>query len=131
MKNIFFSIAIFFFIISSAVANQETDAVLSWLKVVDSGQYIESWQQAAPYFQEQLSSSKWEQDLNQVRAPLGKVISRQVINSSRHSSLPGMPNGAYIVTTIATSFEQKKLAIETITVSKVGKEWRTVGYFIK
>ena len=87
MKNVFFIIAIYMSSIANALANQETDAALSWLKVVDSGQYIESWQQAAPYFQEQLSSSAWEQALNQVRAPLGKVISRQVTSfcSSFHT----------------------------------------------
>ena len=131
MKNVFFIIAIYMSSIANALDNQETDAALSWLKVVDSGQYIESWQQAAPYFQEQLSSSAWEQALNQVRAPLGKVISRQVKNSSQHSSLPGAPTGEYIVITTVASFEHKQSAVETITISKVGNEWRAVGYFIK
>ncbi len=131
MKNLFILFVILFSTVSKAGSDQQTSAALSWLKIVDSGNYASSWEAAAPYFKEQLSSSKWEQALNQVRTPLGNVNSRQVKKSNSHSSLPGAPKGEYVVITIATSFEQKKSAIETITVSKVGDEWLTVGYFIK
>ncbi|WP_084567007.1 DUF4019 domain-containing protein [Congregibacter litoralis] len=125
------SIALLFSVACLAAKPDEVSSAISWLEVVDSGSYKESWNQAAPFFQNQLSSSKWVQALNQVRAPLGNVLSRQVENTSSHSSLPGVPDGEYVVLTLTTSFEQKKSATETITVSKVNGEWHAVGYFIK
>ncbi len=125
------SIALLFSVACLAAKPDAVSSAISWLEVVDSGSYEESWNQAAPLFQNQLSSSKWVQALNQVRAPLGNVLSRQVKNTSSHSSLPGVPDGEYVVLTLTTSFEQKKSATENITVSKVNGEWRAVGYFIK
>ena len=116
---------------SNAASKSEKEAALSWLKIVDSGQYAESWQKTAPFFQNQLTRSQWEKALNQVRAPLGKVLSRQVISTNQYSTLPNVPKGEYVVISIATDFNQKKSATETITISKVGDEWLTVGYFIK
>lgn len=109
----------------------EVDSAISWLEVVDSGSYEESWQQAAPFFKNHLSSQEWEQALNQARSPLGKALSRTVVSASPYTSLPGAPDGEYIVIVLSTRFEQMDSATETITVSKVGNEWRTVGYFIK
>ena len=132
MKNfISISIALLFSVISFAENLEGVEPALKWLEVVDSGNYEQSWQQTAPFFQNQLSSQKWEQALNQVRSPLGKVISRQVSSASPHSSLPGVPDGEYVVITLATKFEQYESATETITVSKVDNEWRSIGYFIK
>ena len=109
---------------------KETSAAAAWLSVVDSGNYEKSWHQAAPFFQRQLSSEQWVQALSKVRAPLGELLSRQAQNTSRHSTLPGAPIGEYVVIIFATNFEQKQSATETITVSKVGAEWRVAGYFI-
>ena len=130
MKILFFLFTILVSTVSFAENEQEKEQAIAWLEVVDSGNYAESWDQAAAFFQEQLSSAKWQQALNQVRAPLGNVLAREIKNSSSHSSLPGAPDGEYVVITLATSFENKKSAIETITVNKVGSDWRTVGYFI-
>jgi hypothetical protein len=102
-----------------------------WLEVVDSGEYVESWNKAAPYFQAQITSDQWVQALEKVRTPLGKVISREITNSSSHTSLPGVPDGEYIVVVLSTSYEHKNSATETVTVSKVNDDWRTIGYFIK
>ncbi len=48
------------------------------------------------------------------------------------TSLPGAPDGEYVVISYETSFTNKKSAIETVTpmLDKDGK-WRVSGYFIK
>jgi hypothetical protein len=45
--------------------------------------------------------------LKAVRKPLGKVISREVKSKSHHTSLPGAPDGEYVVIQFDTSFENK------------------------
>ena len=67
-----------------------------------------------------------------MRKPLGKVISREVKSKSYHTSLPGIPDGEYVVIQFETSFENKKSAIETLTpMMDKDVKWRVSGYFIK
>lgn len=132
MNKFFASIlAIMFSISCWAEKPNGVNSALSWLQVIDSGSYEKSWQQAAPLFQNRLSSDQWQESLNNSRAPFGNVLSRTVKSTKSHSSLPGVPDGEYMVIKVATIFKHKKSAAETITVSKVDDEWRTVGYFIK
>jgi hypothetical protein len=66
------------------------------------------------------------------RAPLGKVLSRTVKSAVYKTTLPGAPDGQYVVIVYESSFEHKKSAIETVTPS-LGKDgqWRVSGYFIR
>ena len=103
-----------------------------WLAAVDGGQFAGSWQEAATYFRNAVSKEQWEQSLQAVRKPLGKLKSRQVLSKSYKTSMPGAPDGEYVVIQFKTSFENKALAVETVTpmMDKDGK-WRVSGYFIK
>jgi hypothetical protein len=107
-------------------------AAKTWLAIIDKGEYAESWKEAAEYFKAAVPEEKWVQSLRAVRNPLGKLISRKVKNTTYKTSLPGAPDGQYVVIQFNTSFEHKKSAIETVTpmMDKDGK-WRVSGYFIK
>jgi hypothetical protein len=67
-----------------------------------------------------------------VRDPLGKMRSRKVKSATYKTSLPGAPDGEYVVIQYDSSFEHKQAAVETVTpmLDKDGK-WRVSGYFIK
>ncbi|WP_299774632.1 DUF4019 domain-containing protein [uncultured Pseudoteredinibacter sp.] len=109
----------------------QSKEVISWLEMVDSGQYAQSWDAAAPYFKSQVAKDDWQKGLTQVRKPLGKVLNRQISNSDIRSSLPGAPVGEYIVVTLSASFEKMSRATETVTLKKEGDNWQVVGYYIK
>lgn len=66
------------------------------------------------------------------RKPLGAVLSRTFKLAKYSTSLPGAPDGQYVVIQYDTSFENKKSAVETITpmLDRDG-QWRVSGYFIK
>jgi hypothetical protein len=67
-----------------------------------------------------------------LRNPLGKVLSRKLITKTYKKSLPGAPDGEYLVIQFETSFENKKSAVETtITMMDKNGIWRISGYFIK
>jgi hypothetical protein len=108
------------------------DSARAWLTLVDAGQYDKSWDQAASLFKESLSKDQWVQSLKTAIMPLGKVISRTSATTTYTTSLPGVPDGKYVVIKYDTSFENKKSAVETVTpmLDKDGK-WRVAGYFIK
>jgi hypothetical protein len=107
-------------------------AAKRWLSMVDEGKYVESWKEAAEYFKNAVKQKQWEQSLQAAREPLGKVVSRKVKSKTYMTSLPGAPDGEYVVIQFDTSFENKKKAVETVTpmMDKDGK-WRVYGYYIK
>ncbi|MCV6623320.1 MAG: DUF4019 domain-containing protein [Cellvibrionaceae bacterium] len=109
----------------------QSKEVISWLEMVDNGQYAQSWDATAPYFKSQVAKDDWQKGLTQVRKPLGKVLNRQISNSDIRSSLPGAPVGEYIVVTLSASFEKMSRATETVTLKKEGDNWQVVGYYIK
>ena len=107
-------------------------ATLTWLALVDSGEYGLSWMDAADYFRSAITNEQWVQSLQAVRKPLGKVISRDVDSMTYRTSLPGAPDGEYVVIQFKTVFQNKRSAVETVTpmVDRNGG-WRVSGYFIK
>ena len=104
----------------------------AWLKTLDAGKYGESWDEAAPLFKNAVTKADWERAVKSVREPLGKLVSRKVASRTVTGSLPGAPDGKYVVVVYETSFESKKRAAETVTpmLAADGK-WRVSGYFIK
>ena len=135
-----FSIACILFILLNwlpAFANEMAEkraiaASNTWLMLIDSSKYAESWEKAAGLFKNTVSKEQWNQSLNAVRKPLGKVIKRNMKSKQYTMSLPGAPDGEYVVIQYETAFENKKSSIETVTpmLEKDGK-WRISGYYIK
>jgi hypothetical protein len=107
-------------------------ATEKWLRIVDEGKYSESWKESSEYFKQAIQQDQWEHAVQSVREPLGKLISRKVKSATYTTSLPGAPDGQYVVIQFNTSFENKKSGIETVTpmMDKDGI-WRVSGYYIK
>ena len=104
----------------------------AWLALVDSEKYEESWEEAAEFFKGAVPKEQWQQSMQSVRKPFGKNISRKLQSTLYLTSLPGGPDGEYVVIKFDSSFENKKYALETVTpmLDKDGK-WRISGYFMK
>jgi hypothetical protein len=104
----------------------------SWLALADSGMYTQTWEQAADYFKERVTAENWEKAVKSVRVPLGKLESRKLTSAQYTKTMPGAPDGDYVILQFDASYEKKKRAIETVTPmkDKDGK-WRVAGYFIK
>ena len=52
-------------------------------------------------------------------------------SAKEYSSLPGVPDGEYLVIQFQTDFQNKKTSTEILTLSKNSGKWLTVGYFIQ
>jgi len=104
----------------------------SWLALADAGKYDETWNEAAAYFKNAISKERWSDAMKSTRTPLGALLDRKLKSAKYTKTLPGAPDGEYVVIQYETSFEHKKSAVETITpmLDKDGK-WRVSGYFIK
>lgn len=129
------ALIILFSVAAGADGAAESKAVSvskEWLGLLDSGQYGKSWDEAASLFRNALSKDQWKQQVSAVRGPLGRIVSRDLMAKQYYSSLPGAPDGKYVVIQYKTSFENKRAAIETITpMLDTDGKWRVSGYYIK
>jgi hypothetical protein len=108
------------------------EAAEPWLALVDASKYLQSWNAAASFFKQQVKSEQWESAVKSVREPLGKLESRKLTRAQYTRTIPGAPDGEYVILQFETSFAKKKLAIETVTPMKdQDGQWRVAGYFIK
>ena len=121
--------------ISIASVEKEEEAVAAaqtWLTLIDEEKYGESWESAAAYFKNAITKEKWEQALTAVRKPLGTLISRELSSKTTMQSLPGAPDGEYVVIRFNTSFSNKADAQETVTpMLDPDGQWRVSGYYFK
>jgi hypothetical protein len=103
-----------------------------WLALIDAGKYAAGWQTAAGYFQAAVTQEKCVEAISAARQPLGEMVSRKLKSAKYTKTLPGAPDGEYVVLQFDTSFTNKKQAVETITpmLDKDGK-WKVSGYYIK
>lgn len=107
-------------------------AAVQWLSLIDSGKYAESWDPTSVLFRASITKQNWENAVRAVRAPLGVIKSRALKSSVLTKSLPGAPDGEYVVLQFDTKFENKADAVETVTPHKESDgSWRVSGYFIK
>jgi len=109
-----------------------TAAAISWLDLLDSGKYAESWEQAAAVNQAAIPKANWESSLSAARNPLGKNLSRVLKSAVYSNNLTGAPEGEYVIIRFASSFEHVPNAMETVTPMKQKDgSWKVSGYFVK
>lgn len=103
-----------------------------WLALVDAGKYAESWKEAGETFRNAVTQEQWADAARAVREPLGRLGSRKLQRAVDRTSLPGAPDGEYVVILFDASFANKKAAVEQVVQMKQQDgRWGVVGYFIR
>jgi hypothetical protein len=107
-------------------------AASNWLKLVDSGNYAQSWDDTGTVLKANVAKDQWLEVLSRNRGPLGALISRKLTSAEYTTKLPGAPDGQYVVLEYESSFEHKSSVRETVTpaLDKDGK-WRVCLYVVK
>ena len=107
-------------------------AASNWLKLVDSANYAQSWDDAGAVLKANVAKDQWQEVLVRNRAPLGALISRKLRSAEYTTQLPGAPDGQYVVLQYESGFEHKNSAIETVTptLDKDG-QWRVCLYVVR
>jgi hypothetical protein len=107
-------------------------AAFDWLAQVDAGNYTGTWQTSAAYFRAAVPQDQWISSLNAFRTPMGATVSRKVKSARLATTLPGAPDGQYVLIEYRSAFSNKKTAVETATVMlETGGVWRVSGYFMR
>lgn len=116
---------------ADAVA-QAQQAAQRWLALADANDGAASWEQASSSFRAVLSRADWSEALRRARQPFGAVTSRDLASSAFRTSLPGAPDGEYVVIEYHTRFEHKAQAVETVVpMRERDGSWKVSGYFVK
>ncbi len=105
-------------------------SAMTWLKRVDSADYENSWEDAGQAFKARVSRSDWIEKIKAVRDPLGNSEMRAIHHCSEHVTLPGAPDGVYVVLLFESAFNNKRSCEEKIVLEKSVQQWSVVGYFI-
>ena len=114
---------------STKAAQTATEA---WLSLIDNQNYAASWDAAARFFRTRVTQAQWQTAAQAARAPFGQLRSRTLKSATSTTTLPGAPDGEYVVFQFTTSFDQKAAAVETVTaVRESDGTWHVGGYFIK
>lgn len=108
-------------------ASEVVDSARQWLVLVDEGKWDDSYRATGTAFRELNTAQVWASVSQQVRVPLGKVISRSFLSQQ---NLPAPPMG-YEVVKFRTSFANKAEAVETVTLERESDQWRVVGVTIE
>ena len=119
-----------------ARAADGTEAAVSaaeaWLAHMDGADYAAGWRDGAAILKAAVTVKEFARALASARTPLGQLISRKLISKQRTRSLPGAPDGDYVVIQYETRFVNKAQAVETITpMRQADGSWKVAGYYIR
>jgi hypothetical protein len=130
-----------FFAFAGAASNAQTELpqmaapearAAKWLALVDTQNYGASWDEAASAFRSRVTREQWSQAARMARTPFGELQRRTLKSATPATSLPGAPDGRYVVMQFDSAFEHKAAAVETLTMAlDTDHQWRSVGYFIR
>jgi hypothetical protein len=108
------------------------DSAKEWLTLLDGQEWERTWEQAGELLKAAVSQDEWAKKMSVTLGPLGKVDSRAVRSTEYSTTMPGAPDGEYVVVKMDTSFENKQTATETVVLKKEPDgAWRVSGYFIR
>ena len=138
VRSHFLALTLFFLVAIPATAadNARTTAAIkaaeSFLLLLDTGQYGQSWDSAASLFKKQVPKETWIQQVSGLLPEVGMVKNRSITSAEDTTQLPGAPDGEYVVIQYRSSFTNKERAIETVTsMLDQDGQWRVSGYFLK
>lgn len=106
-------------------------AAHEWLRAVDEGDYAAAWALSSSLLREAIEPAELAQALENGRRGFGSVVSRERLGAVSTTTLPGAPDGNYVVFTFQAQFENKKDGIETVTPRLEDGVWKVSGYYVR
>lgn len=107
-------------------------AAENFLLLLDTGQYGQSWDTTASLFKKQMPKKTWVQEVGGLLSSVGMVKNRNIASAEYKTSLPGAPDGEYVVIHYRSSYAKKQEAVETVTPMRdEDGQWRVAGYYLQ
>ncbi len=104
----------------------------AWLAHIDAGELDASWREGASLFRQTVTPEQWAEAQGRIASVLGKPLERWLRDTEHHTSVPGAPDGHYVLLRYDTRFERKAEALETVvTMLDTDGAWHVGGYFVQ
>ena len=105
----------------------------SWVKIVDAGNYGQSWDEAATVFKTAVTKEQWAGAASNARSPLGSLTSRTLASRQiTDQAPPGAPAGKYAILRYTTAFANAPAVNEMVVLILDGdRGWRVGGYTVR
>jgi hypothetical protein len=105
---------------------------LGFLGYLDHGRFADSYAYTGMLIRAQLDRDAFAAQVEKTRAGTGALQSRDLIDASYATTVPGAPEGQYVVLHYRSSFANRAdEAVETLTLAFAKGYWRVSGYYIK
>ena len=104
---------------------------LGFLGYLDHGRFADSYAYTGMLIRTQLDRDAFTKQIEKTRAGVGALLSRELIDASYTTTVPGAPEGQYVVLDYGASFANRQQAVETVTLAFAKGYWRVSGYYIK
>jgi hypothetical protein len=104
---------------------------LGFLGYLDHGRFADSYAYTGMLIRAQLDRDAYAKQLEKARSGAGALLSRELRNATYATTLPGAPEGQYVVLIYGASFANRQQAEETVTLAFAKGYWRVSGYYIK
>jgi len=112
-------------------ATEAQQAARTWLAVADKLDAEASYKAAGPKFRSALTPERWRDAVRLVRFPAGALVQRTVVSTQFAKKLKDQPDGDYALITFRTSWTNKTVGRELVSLERVGGKWLVVGYVIQ
>ncbi len=106
------------------------EAVDDWLSLIDAGSYAEAYDTASGILRENVTRETFVTTYREARSRLGTVRSRVFRSATPATTLPGAPDGDYVVFEFDADYEQKENAVERVTTALEAGTWRVAGHWV-
>jgi Protein of unknown function (DUF4019) len=104
---------------------------LGFLGYLDHGRYADSYAYTGMLIRAQYNSDAFAKEVEHARVDVGALLSRNLIDAAYATTVPGAPEGEYVVLHYAAGFANRQQAVETVTLAFANGYWRVSGYYIK
>jgi Protein of unknown function (DUF4019) len=104
---------------------------LGFLGYLDHGRYADSYAYTGMLIRASNDRDAFAAQIKKAHAGTGALQSRNLIDASYATSVPGAPEGQYVLLHYQASFANRPEAVETLTLAFAKGYWRVSGYYIK
>jgi hypothetical protein len=104
---------------------------LGFVGYLDQGRFADSYAYTSMLIRTQLDRDAFSTQIQKTRAGTGALQSRELIDAGYSTTVPGAPEGQYVILHYHASFANRPDAVETVTLAFAKGYWRVAGYYIK
>jgi hypothetical protein len=104
---------------------------LGFLGYLDQGRFADSYAYTGMLIRTQLDRDAFSTQIQKTRVGTGALQSRELIDAGYTTTVPGAPDGQYVILHYHASFANRQDAVETVTLAFAKGYWRVAGYYIK